>query len=325
MRRPLALLLLALSLSACAGLTQTAAASVGGRTIDEERFTRELDFILADPRLAQQIPQGAQGDVRRKDIGRQFLTFLIHQQIVHEYAEQRGIEVDQAEVQTLLDQQIESLGGREAYVRLLAEAGVTDEDVRRLLEEQLLRDQVANAVVEEQVSEEQLRATYEERQLEFAEVHTAHILVPTEAEARDILKRATPENFADLAQRFSQDQGSAPNGGDLGPQRAADLVEPYARAAMEIPVGEVGGPVATQYGFHLIHVLDRQAPRFEEVRDQLVGELRGDVFTQWLLERLRGTEVRVNPRYGTFDEQTGRVVERRSTTPLPSPSVQLFP
>ena len=326
MRRPLVLLLpLALSLSGCAGLMETAAASVDGRTIDEDRFARELDFILADPRLAQQIPQGAEGDLQRKDVGRQFLTFLIHQQVVHAYAAEEGLTVDDADVDALLEQQVESLGGREAYRSLLVEAGVTDADVRRLLEEQVLRERVADAVVEERVSEEELRVAYEERSLEFSEVHTAHILVSTEAQARDILKRATPQTFGDLAGRFSEDEGSGENGGDLGPQRASDLVEPYARAALEIPIGEIGGPVATQFGFHVIHVIDRQTAPFEAVREQLLSEVRGQVFTGWLLQRLKGSEVRVNPRYGAFDETTGRVVERRSTTPLPSPSVQLFP
>ena len=325
MRRTALLALVALSLSGCASLLDTAAATVNGRKIQEERFAKQLDFLLADPRFAEQVPEGDEGEEQRKELARQFLTFMIHQEVVRTYAEGEGIDVPSDEVDALLEQQVGELGGREPFGQVLAQAGISEGDVRELLSEQVLRRAVAEDVVAQEVSEEQLRATYEERLLEFSQIHTAHILVETEQEARDLLARATPESFGDLARQFSTDTSSAPNGGDLGPQRAVDLLEPYSRAALEIPIGEIGGPVATEFGFHLIHVIDRQTIPFEQARPDLLEELTGEVFTNWLLERVRTAEVRVNPRYGHFDESSGSVVERTSSTPLPAPSVQLQP
>jgi parvulin-like peptidyl-prolyl isomerase len=324
MRRSLPILLVFL-LAGCGGLFTTAAAVVNGRTIEEDRFLRELDFLLADPRVAQQIPAGRQGDLRRQDLARQYLTFLIHQQFVEGYAGAHDLGAEPAEVDRLLQEQVNQLGGPEAFERILREAGATEADVRHLLEQQLLRQQVAEAVVAEQVGEAELRQRYEDRVLEFSQVHVAHILVSTEREAQRLLDRATPQNFADLARRFSDDPASAQNGGDLGPQRAADLVAPFARAALRIPVGEIGGPVQTEFGFHLIHVLDRTTQSFEEVRDLLLEEVRGDVFTRWLLDRVAAAEIRVNPRYGAFDQASGRVVPRTSSTPSPVPTIQLQP
>jgi hypothetical protein len=83
--------------------------------------------------------------------------------------------------------------------------------------------------------------------------------------------------------------------------------------------------VETEFGFHVIHVIDRETQAFEEVREQLLGEVRGDLFTQWLFGRLRLAEIRVNPRYGYFDRDSGAVLQRTSTSPQPSPSVQLVP
>ncbi len=326
MRRLLPILaLVALSLAACSDLLTTAAATVNGRKIDEDRFVRELDFLLADPRFAQQIPTGEEGDLQRKELARQYLTFLIHQQVVRVYADRHDVDVDASEVDALFEQQVTELGGPDEFAGLLRTANASESDVRSLLEEQILREGVAEAVVEEQLTEGQLRRTYEERELEFAQVQMAHILVETEEEARDILERATPQNFAELAERFSLDTGSAPNGGDLGIQRPADLVQPFAEATLEIPVGEVGGPVQTEFGWHLIHVIERQTQTFESVRDSLMQELRGQVFTDWLIEQVKGADVRVNPRYGNFDEASGSVRERTSTSPLPAPSIQLQP
>jgi foldase protein PrsA len=325
-RRPLVLPITAMILlTSCGNLFTTAAAVVNGRRIDEDRFVRELDFLLADPRFAEQLPSGEAGELRRKDLARQYLTFLIHQQFVEAFADGRDIEVDESTVDGLLEQQITELGGRASFDRILRQAGASEDDVRHLLEQQVLRQQVADAVVAEQVSDESLRQAYEDRILEFTEVHVAHILVDTEREAERIRQQATPKTFAALARRFSKDPASAPNGGDLGPQLASDLVSPFARATLRIPVGEIGGPVQTEFGFHVIHVIDRTTQPFAEVRDRLVEELRGQVFADWLVERVRSADIRVNPRYGYFDDGTGAVAPRTRSSPVPAPSVQLEP
>jgi parvulin-like peptidyl-prolyl isomerase len=314
-----------LVLTSCGNLFTTGAAVVNDRTIEEDRFVRELDFLLADPRFAQQIPAGEAGRAQRQELSRQYLTFLIHQTFVDVYAEANDIEVDEGDIDGLLQQQVTQLGGQAEFDRLLRQTGTDEGDVRRLLERQVLRQRVADAVVTERLGDDELRARYDQRLLEFSEVTVAHILVSSEREAERIVKQATPNNFASLARRFSEDTASAQNGGELGVQRAADLVEPFARAALRIPVGEIGGPVETEFGFHIIHVIDRRTRSFEEVRDMLLEEARGQVFTDWLLERVDAADIRVNPRYGAFDERTGTVVARRRSSPAPAPSVQIEP
>lgn len=323
MRR--SLILVTLLLASCGDLFTTAAAVVDDRTIDEDRFVRELDFLLADPRFAQQLQSGEAGEEQRRELSRQYLTFLIHQSFVEDYAGDQGIEIEDAEIDGLLQEQVTQLGGRAEFERLLRRSGADEDDVRRLLEQQVLRQRVAESVVADRLGEDELRAEYDERLMEFSEVTVAHILVSSEREAERIAEQATPQNFASLARRFSEDTASAQNGGELGVQRAADLVAPFARAALRIPVGEIGGPVETEFGYHVIHVLDRRTRSFEEVQQTLLEESRGQVFTEWLLERVEGAEIRVNPRYGAFDEETGAVVARRRSSPAPAPTVQLEP
>jgi parvulin-like peptidyl-prolyl isomerase len=312
-------------LGGCADVLATAAAVVNEDKIEEDRFQQELKFLLADPRFAAEIPAGEAGEAQREDLGRRYLTFLIHQQMVETYAADHDIEVDDAEVDTLLQSQVDQLGGQAEYDRILRETDTSESDVRHLLEQQVLRQEVAEAVVAERVTDADLQETYQQRELEFSQVDVAHILVNSQAEAERIARQATPQNFAQLARRFSLDDASATNGGDLGIQRAADLVGPFATAALETPVGEISGPVESEFGFHVIYVKDRQVQPFEEVRDQLLEEVRGDLFAQWLFGQLRRADIRVNPRYGYFDQDAGAVLERRSSTPLPTPSVQLAP
>ncbi len=325
MRRLLPLLVLPVLLAGCGNVLCTAAATVDGRKIEEDAYRAELRFLENDPRFVQTLPGGEGSEAQRKELGRQYLTFLIHQQLVEAYAEEHDVEAPDPEVEAAIEQQVAELGGQEAFDQLLARAEVSRGQVRELFEQQVLRQHVAEAVVAEQVSEEQLRQDFEARSLEFSQVHVAHILVDSESEAERLARQATPQTFGDLARRFSQDTTSAPNGGDLGPQRAVDLVRPFAEAALRIPVGEIGGPVQTDFGFHIIHVIERRTLSFEEARAQLLAELTGQVFTDWLLQRVAQADIRVNPRYGAFDEETGSVVERTSSTPIPGPSIQLVP
>jgi foldase protein PrsA len=313
--------LTAFLLSACSAF-DTAAATVNGRKIDEGRFVRQLDFVLADPGFAEQFP-GAQGVEQRKVEARNLLTFLIHQELVQTYAEEHDLRATTEEVQAQIDALIAQLGGRETYEQQLRQSGATAGDVEELIREQILRGKVADAVVEEQVTDDQLQQIYQDRLAEFTQVRVSHILVRSQELARKILEDATPKTFARLARRFSEDPGSAPQGGDLGLQRPADLVDPFGQATLEIPVGEIGGPVQTEFGFHIIYVQDRQAQPFEDVQADLLEEIRGQVFTTWLLGRVEGAEIRVNPRYGYFDEASGQVLERTSTSP--EPPVQVAP
>jgi parvulin-like peptidyl-prolyl isomerase len=313
-RAIVASLLTAAALSACTGVFDVAAAVVNGRKIEEERFVRQLDFVLADPAFAQQFP-GPQGVEQRKVEARNLLTFLIHQQIVEAYAEDKGIDVSQDEIDAQFDGLVAQIGGQQAFQAQIRRSGATTADVEDLVRQQIIRQKVADAVVSEQVTDDQLMQAYEDRLAEFTQVRVSHILVRTEKEATDVKKKATPGNFAELARKFSKDPGSAPQGGDLGLQRPSDLVGPFGEATLKIPVGQIGGPVKTEFGYHLIYVEDRESTPFEEVRPQLVAELRGQVFTDWLLARLKDADVRVNPRYGYFDQASGQVIERTATTP----------
>ncbi|MCB1826616.1 MAG: peptidylprolyl isomerase [Candidatus Competibacteraceae bacterium] len=86
------------------------------------------------------------------------------------------------------------------------------------------------------------------------------------------------EDFAALAKAESEDTGSAAKGGDLGDWiKREDVVAPFAEALTKLNPGEVSDVVETQFGFHLIKLLDRQPARlqsFEEVQPSIEQHLR---------------------------------------------------
>lgn len=107
------------------------------------------------------------------------------------------------------------------------------------------------------------------------EVRASHILVQLPADPRpeDTLaayKQAMkikaeaakdPESFTALARKYSDDPSVKRNGGDLGYFTALQMVYPFETLAYSTPVGEIGGPVRTQYGYHIIKVTDRRPAR----------------------------------------------------------------
>lgn len=87
------------------------------------------------------------------------------------------------------------------------------------------------------------------------------------ARIQEIRKMAVAgEDFATLARRYSQDSGTAPQGGDLGSFNRGTLVAPLDEAAMRLPVGQVSEPIETPFGIHLLQVTSREVTGFEEGR-----------------------------------------------------------
>ena len=90
------------------------------------------------------------------------------------------------------------------------------------------------------------------------EVHAAHILVKREDQAKDILAKINAgENFGEMAKKFSTCP-SGKKGGDLGWFTRGKMIKEFEKAAFESQKGAIVGPVKTDFGYHLIKVLEQR-------------------------------------------------------------------
>ena len=111
------------------------------------------------------------------------------------------------------------------------------------------------------------------------EVHARHILLASEAQAKDVIKQLDGgADFAKLAATTSTDKASAAqNGGDLGWFKQGDMLPEFSAAAFAMKKGEISQkPVQTRYGWHVIQVLDTRTappPSFDSVKDQIRQKL----------------------------------------------------
>ena len=335
MARPLKITLflaIVLTLSACAGTGSyfaPVAAVVDGLEITERRIASDFALAVDDPQTAE-LFEGPEGDANRLDAYRQVLGDLIRQAMLIQEAEKREITVPDEDVLAQLDATAEGYGGMDIFLDELKRIGVSLDYVETRFREQALFEMVTSAIASEvTVTEAEVREAYEANKEAFSDQRRlSHVLIcqnfdPSAARcdhadsdlqtARDVVARARDgEDFAALAQQFSADPSGAQNGGDLGWATRGQFVPAFEEVAyaLESP-GDVSDPVETEFGYHVILLVEIGRPEAEAlalVEDNLLGPRREQAIEGWLRESLQGAEIRINPRYGRFDSATLSVV-----------------
>lgn len=165
--------------------------------------------------------------------------------------------------------------------------------IRRAEEQELQQALISRAIAGE-VTEEAVRQRYDRdiagRPPE-EEVRASHILVPTEAEARQVIAdlRGDGADFAEIARRRSSSPDGR-QGGDLGFFKRGDMVPEFAEAAFALRPGQTGEePVRSPFGYHVIRVEERRTappPPFEEVRASLRQQMFEEAVTE-VVDRTR--------------------------------------
>jgi len=193
-----------------------------------------------------------------------------------------------------------------------------------------------------QVPDGALRAYYNAHIEEYKvqnRVHVEHILFKTigktdaevaeiRAKAQDVLNKAKKgANFEDLAKKNSEDDATKPKGGDLGWIVEGQTVPEFQQAAFNLPKGSISDLVKTQYGFHIIKVLDRETAHtktFEEVRDSILPILldekvrrdADDISNQMAAAVRQSNRQSLDDLAKKFNLELGEVPPIASTDPL---------
>jgi parvulin-like peptidyl-prolyl isomerase len=151
-------------------------------------------------------------------------------------------------------------------------AGASEAEVREVLRLRALRDTIGEELTAADGDEDAEETTL------YADVR--HILVETEEEALDIIEALNAgESFAALAKAVSTDTGSGANGGELDWTPVAGFVEPFANAVRDAEIGEIVGPVESEFGFHIIQVRAKEERAAEEGQIDRANQL---AFEAWL-------------------------------------------
>lgn len=200
---------------------------------------RQSDVAVAFQRLPEQFRQAPVG---------QIFTQLVQQLVDGELIVKAGREVD-------LENDPEVLAQIAEFARVA------------------IQQTYMNRLITEGLTEDDLRATYDATIAKTEgpiEVHAQHILLESEEDGYDIIKALEGgADFGDLARERSQGP-SAARGGDLGYFTRSAMVGPFSSAAFVIEPGSIGpDPVQTDFGWHVIKVLDKRRQPVASFEDSL--------------------------------------------------------
>ena len=304
----LASLLAVLVLTAC-GSVSPYAAKVDGTRISPGQLEDELRSIASNEQYlrmveARQPVQGAGQGTFDSAFTALALTRQIYYVLIEGELRQRKLAVGPSDLAAAREAVIEQLRGEEVF-------NAFSKDYQdRLVQRQAQLDVLTLSINGGTSPDEASRAYYESHQNEFAQACVRHILVPEQAKAEELRARvAAGEDFAAVAQAESKDTESAARGGEVGCGITPDtqFVPEFLQAVFTQPVGEVGQPVRTQFGFHLIKVDSRVVPPFDDkvsaqVRQKLSEDGQQKVLTL-LQEAAKEADIDIDPRYGTFSTE----------------------
>jgi peptidyl-prolyl cis-trans isomerase C len=151
-----------------------------------------------------------------------------------------------------------------------------------LVRTQILADAAAQKYVKSnEPTDQELHAAYDAA--DKTEYRASHILVPTKEKGEQIIKKLKGgAKFEDLAKAESTDNSKA-NGGDLGWFTTARMVKPFGDAVKSLKKGDTTTePVQTQYGWHVIKLVDTRDAPFEQLKGQLTSGLMQKKFQDYI-------------------------------------------
>jgi peptidyl-prolyl cis-trans isomerase C len=266
-------------------------ARVNGAEIKRKELDAAVQaFAYQMSRRGRPMPRGEGAGVERD-----MLDELIGRQLLlQEGSKHIPADIDK-KVQEQVDEVKTQAGGDEQLKKTLAETGITyDEYTKRIRDNIIIRDEIQGVVDKEvKISPEEVRAFYDKNPDQFKQpetVRASHILIRVTPDASDDVKKEkrtqidsvrallkSGEKFADVAKKFSEDPGSAANGGDLGFFGRGQMVPEFDTAAFSLKTNEISNVITTQYGYHILLVTDRkpaQTVPFDQVKDDLAQFLK---------------------------------------------------
>ncbi|AWN23193.1 peptidylprolyl isomerase [Deinococcus irradiatisoli] len=262
----------------------TVVATVGSTDYSLAEFDRAFRMAVARSANSQGMPYSSDMEASFAQYRPQFLDTFARQQAVLQLAEKGGITSDDAAIDAQIAADRAQFQSDDEFNSALQGSGFADEDDYRL---SLQQQQIASAYLKQlsdrfTFSDAVVATFYNLNKASFtreAQACVRHILVPTEAEAQQIVKDlAAGGDFAAIAKAQSKDPGSAEQGGDLGCIAPGDTVPEFDKAAFEGPLNTVQ-TVKTQFGYHVLQVTKRTdaglAPLAEvqgQIRDQLAAQ-----------------------------------------------------
>ncbi|MCX7572183.1 peptidylprolyl isomerase [Tumebacillus sp. DT12] len=240
--------------------TDKTVVSVGGEKITESQLHSKLEQMQ----------------------GKEVLKRMIDDQVIRNQAKELKIEVTDAEIQGEIDKLVKERfnNDKKQFEDALKQYNTTIEDLKNDITTTLLAQKIATKDVT--ITDQEIQEYYDKNKESLGqreEVHARHILIKDEAKAKETYEKlkADANQFETLAKELSEDPGSKEKGGDLGFFGKGQMVPEFEKVAFEGKINEVNAPVKSEFGFHIIQVLEKKEakiPTLDESKEQITKTLK---------------------------------------------------
>ncbi|MBI2412613.1 MAG: peptidylprolyl isomerase [Deltaproteobacteria bacterium] len=261
-------------------------AKVNGKTITRENLDVATSNLLPLMTYHQSV-----SDERMKEIRNQALEKLINNELMYKAAvETKQDDVNQKEIDARIKDLKKKLPKGETIEKVLKRSGMTLADLKEDFKKDMVVEKIAKKKNEEvrkasekNVDEAFMKDYYQKNLTKFKEpeqIHLRSILVKADPsggqrvwneslkKAKDLAEKAKAgDDFAKLAEKNSEDP-YAKKGGDMGWSHKGELIPEIDDAASKLKVGEIGGPIMSIYGYHVIK-LEGNKPSVQKKFDEL--------------------------------------------------------
>jgi peptidyl-prolyl cis-trans isomerase C len=244
-------------------------AKVSGEPITEQQVVSAIDQMSRQKQLSlNQMMQ------RNSLLFQEALDSLVSLTLLKSETIKQNVVADPARVEQQMQELARRFASKEEFEKAMAKQGTNEKEVRESLEERLRLQQMVETITKDAaVGDVEIQKFYNENPDKFdvpEKVHACHLLlaVPSGStpEQREEVKkklegiRTDIENqkitFADAAAKYSQDSSNAKKGGDLGFFPRGRMVRLFEEAAFATKPGTISPVVETEYGYHIIQVLE---------------------------------------------------------------------
>ncbi len=318
------------SLGACANSSDSsaggAAATVNGTEISEEEITTNIQNMREQYSLADEESWGkylVEIDQTPEDFRKQLIDGLVDKELLKSGGESLDVTVESSEVDKYVDEMKANFDSDEKWAEALKQAGFTEEEYRTNIEESLQQRKITEHFTEgAKVDDKELLKTAQDyAQYYDGAKRSSHILFKVESGADEAAKKKVRQkaqevldqlkagkiDFAAAAKKYSEDEGSAKNGGDVGWDMLSSFVTEYSDALAGLDKDQMSDLVESEYGFHIIKCTDvfkapKKLAKFSQlpeafqtsIKEMAKSQKANEDYEAWLKEQREKADIVIN-------------------------------
>ena len=309
-------------LAGCSGQNSSdaVAATVNDTKILESDVTSSIEAIRSNYGLTDDDSWGkflAQNNMTPESVREQMIDSYVDQALAEQGASDRGVTVDDDEVDSYVQTMKANYSGDDAWTNALKEAGFTEDSYRERIKSSLISQKLSQSFTDE-VSDDSISAdTLDSYASMYASYFkgakkSSHILFA--ADDTDTAQKVLDQinsgeiSFEDAAKQYSTDTGSASDGGNVGWDKLSSFVSEYTDALANLDKDQVSGLVTSTYGIHIIKCTDVFQPadgetvtfsslpsEFQDTIKNMLKSNQGQTdYKNWLSDQKENANVVIN-------------------------------